>query len=172
MSTESSESNPIQSGTPDTSSNVDAPFEQDPEANVTDSQAGALETDVLEPDAESVDSEVDSEEPEKITDPKLMDRYECRVCGYTYEPVKGDGSTRVAAGTSFEDIDSEWKCVICNAPKRRFFSVGPTGNPSGFEENLGYGFGVNTMTPGQKNILIFGSLFLGFLFFLSLYGLN
>ena len=40
------------------------------------------------------------------------------------------------------------------------------------KENLGYGFGVNTLTPSQKNILIFSALALGFLFFLSLYGLR
>ncbi|MFN6219940.1 MAG: rubredoxin, partial [Aphanizomenon sp.] len=47
-----------------------------------------------------------------------------------------------------------------------------TGTSSGFKENLGYGLGVNTLTPTQKNILIFGALALGFLFFISLYGLQ
>jgi hypothetical protein len=46
------------------------------------------------------------------------------------------------------------------------------GAPSGFEENLKFGLGVNSLTPGQKNLLIFGALALGFLFFLSLYGLQ
>ncbi|MGB3615460.1 MAG: rubredoxin [Elainellaceae cyanobacterium] len=107
---------------------------------------------------------------EAIAEPEF-DRYECRACGYTYEPLKGDGNT-VAAGTLFEDIDEGWRCPVCGAPKRQFNNVGPVGNPSGFKENLSYGFGVNTLTPGQKNILIFGGLFLGFLFFLSVYGLK
>ena len=42
----------------------------------------------------------------------------------------------------------------------------------GFDENLDFGLGVNRMTPGQKNVLIFGSLALGFAFFLSLYSLR
>ncbi len=99
-----------------------------------------------------------------------LDRYECRACGYTYEPLKGDGKT--APGTRFETLDESWRCPVCGASKLQFSNVGPLGNPSGFKENLSYGFGVNTLTPGQKNILIFGGLFVGFLFFLSLYGLK
>lgn len=139
-------------------------------ANITDTQAtnamSESETDTAAPEGDQ------SDEQEKITDPKLMDRYECRSCGYIYEPVKGDDSTGIDAGTPFEEIYTSWKCPVCTAPKRRFSNVGPAGNPSGFKENLGYGLGVNVMTPGQKNILIFGSLLLGFLFFLSLYGLK
>lgn len=178
MSIEAPDSNPVESGTLDSTTDAETPSIQDQEedtgpANLTDSQASSLET-----DADSMDSasstEVNSEdqEPEKITDPKLMDRYECRACGYIYEPVKGDDSTGIDAGTPFAEIYDSWKCPVCTAPKRRFSNVGPLGNPSGFKENLGYGFGVNVMTPGQKSILIFGSLFIGFLLFLSLYGLN
>ena len=43
-----------------------------------------------------------------------------------------------------------------------FRDIGPRAKASGFEENLNYGLGVNRMTPGQKNVLIFGSLALGF----------
>ena len=167
MSIESPESNPIASGSPDTNVDASTPPVQEADANVTDSQAMSLEA-----GTESDNAEAESEEPEKITDPKLMDRYECRACGYIYEPVKGDDSTGIDAGTSFGDIYDSWKCPVCSAPKRRFSNVGPAGNPSGFKENLNYGLGVNVMTPGQKNILIFGSLLIGFLFFLSLYGLN
>lgn len=104
-------------------------------------------------------------------EPKMMDRYECTACGYIYEPIRGDGAS-IASGTPFEEIDASWKCPVCSASKRQFGNIGPSGNPSGFKENLGYGLGVNTLTPGQKNILIFGALFLGFLFFMSLYGLK
>jgi len=40
---------------------------------------------------------------------------------------------------------------------------------SGFKDNLKYGFGGNAMTGGQKQNLIFGGLFLGFLLFMSGY---
>lgn len=105
-------------------------------------------------------------------DPKTLDRYECGACGYIYEPMKGDDTRDVPAGTPFEELDADWRCPVCSARKPRFSNIGPSGNPSGFKENLGYGLGVNSLTPGQKNLLIFGALALGFLFFLSLYGLN
>jgi rubredoxin len=105
-------------------------------------------------------------------DPKTLDRYECAGCGYIYEPAKGDNTGNISAGTAFDDLPEAWKCPVCAARKTRFNNLGPVGNPSGFKENLGYGFGVNQLTPGQKNILIFGALALGFLFFISLYGLN
>lgn len=109
---------------------------------------------------------------DKPLTPAEMDRYECRACGYTYEPVKGDNQGNIPPGTAFEDLALNWRCPVCGAPKRQFSNVGPVGFPSGFKENLNYGLGVNALTPGQKNILIFGALALGFLFFLSLYGLN
>jgi rubredoxin len=104
-------------------------------------------------------------------EPEPLDRYECRACGYIYEPDKGDGRG-VDPGTPFEELSIAWRCPVCGARASQFSNVGPVGNPSGFKENLNYGFGVNTLTPGQKNILIFGALALGVLFFISLYGLK
>ncbi len=101
-----------------------------------------------------------------------LDRYECLTCGYIYEPDKGDDKRKVPAGTAFEDVAQDWRCPVCGAPKSRFQNIGGVGAPSGFEENLKYGLGVNALTPGQKNLLIFGALGLGVLFFLSLYGLQ
>ncbi|MEO0407187.1 MAG: rubredoxin [Cyanobacteria bacterium P01_A01_bin.135] len=128
----------------------------------------APESNNIEPTEPTASSDVAEEQA--APEPEF-DRYECRACGYTYEPLKGDGDT-VPPGTRFEELSDAWRCVVCGAPKRQFSNVGPVGNPSGFKENLGFGFGVNTLTPGQKNLLIFGSLFLFFLFFLSLYGLK
>ena len=99
------------------------------------------------------------------------DCYECRSCSYVYEPLKGD-SRKALPGTSFEQLAVNWRCPVCSAPKPQFFNVGPKGTPSGFKENLNYGFGVNALTPSQKNILIFGSLLAFFFIFLSLYGMG
>lgn len=101
-----------------------------------------------------------------------LDRYECRACGYVYEPTKGDEKSNIASGTSYADLPATWRCPVCSAKKQAFSNIGVTGNPSGFKENYGYGLGVNTLTPGQKNILIFGALALLFLLFLSFYGLQ
>lgn len=108
----------------------------------------------------------------EVTDYKTLDRYECGACGYVYEPVKGDSTAKVSAGTAFTDLPADWRCPVCGVRTTRFANIGPVGNPSGFKENLKYGIGVNTLTPGQKNILIFGGLGLAVLFFLSLYGLR
>jgi rubredoxin len=118
------------------------------------------------------ESSVDSSPtvPEPV--PTGLDRHECRACGYVYEPLKGDDRARIPANTAFEDLPGDWRCPVCSAPKKGFSNIGVKGAPSGFKENLGYGFGVNVMTPGQKNLLIFGALGLAFLFFLSLYGLQ
>lgn len=104
--------------------------------------------------------------------PEDMDCYECLACGYSYEPAKGDDRSKITAGTAFEDLPLTWRCPVCSAPKKRFSNIGPVNKPSGFKENLSYGLGVNQLTPGQKNILIFGALAVGFLFFISLYGLR
>jgi rubredoxin len=105
-------------------------------------------------------------------DSVTLDRYECRACGYVYEPKKGDDKAQIKAGTLFTELPQTWCCPVCGAKPQVFSNIGPVGNPSGFKENLGYGLGVNTLTPGQKNLLIFGGLALAFLFFLSLYGLQ
>jgi rubredoxin len=98
--------------------------------------------------------------------------YECVACGYVYEPDKGDEKNNISPGTPFEDLTIAWRCPVCGVSKSQFRNIGATNAPSGFQENLNYGFGVNRLTPGQKNLLIFGALALGFLFFLSLYGLD
>ena len=99
------------------------------------------------------------------------DRFECRACGYKYNPNKGDPNHRIIAGTPFTAIPLTWKCPSCGAKKSAFANIGTT-ESYGFKENQGYGFGVNTMTPGQKSILIYGGLVVGIIIFLSLYTLN
>jgi rubredoxin len=105
-----------------------------------------------------------------IADP-LRDRHECNTCGYVYAPLQGDERQGVAARTAFDDLPEKWRCPVCSASKRRFQNLGPRGSV-GFKENAKYGLGVNTLDPGKKNLLIFGSLFVFFLLSLSLYGLG
>jgi rubredoxin len=104
-------------------------------------------------------------------DPKTLDRYECQACGYTYEPTTGDSKAQIPEGTAFEALPDDWRCPTCGARKSRFTNIGAVGM-AGFKANMGYGLGVNTLSPGQKNLLIFGGLGLAFLFFISLYGLQ
>ncbi|MDY6932798.1 MAG: flavin reductase [Spirochaetota bacterium] len=46
--------------------------------------------------------------------------YRCTVCGYVYEPGKGDPESGVAPGTSFADLPADWVCPICGAGKDKF----------------------------------------------------
>jgi len=101
-----------------------------------------------------------------------LDCFECRACGYVYDPNKGDSTGGIEANTAFDDLSLNWRCPVCSARKKAFANIGPVGAASGFKENLGFGFGVNTLTPAQKNILIFGSLLFGLIIMLSFYGLG
>ena len=106
------------------------------------------------------------------SDPRTH-RFECRSCGYVYDPEEGVKKVGIEAGTAFEDLDpAGFRCPVCRSRKPAFRDIGPREKASGFEENLNFGIGVNRMTPGQKNVLIFGGLALAFAFFLSLYSLR
>ena len=106
------------------------------------------------------------------TDPRTH-RFECRSCGYVYDPAEGVKKLGIDSGTAFEDLDAiRFRCPVCRSKVGAFRDIGPSTKPSGFEENLNYGLGVNRLTPGQKNVLIFGSMALAFAFFLSLYSLR
>jgi rubredoxin len=100
-------------------------------------------------------------------------RFECRSCGFVYDPAEGIRKLAIAAGTPFSALDpASFRCPVCRSNVKAFKDIGPRNKPSGFEENLGYGLGVNQLTPGQKNVLIFGGFALAIAFFLSLYSLR
>ncbi len=46
-----------------------------------------------------------------------MDKWECKVCGYIYDPEMGDPESDVEAGTPFEDLPEDWVCPECGADK-------------------------------------------------------
>jgi rubredoxin len=49
-----------------------------------------------------------------------MNKYKCSVCGYVYDPVKGDPDGGIKPGTKFEDIPDGWVCPVCGASKDEF----------------------------------------------------
>jgi len=49
-----------------------------------------------------------------------MEKWECTVCGYIYDPAKGDPDNGVAPGTRFEDIPDSWVCPECCVTKDNF----------------------------------------------------
>lgn len=52
-----------------------------------------------------------------------MIKYECTVCGYIYDPKKGDPESGVNPGTPFEDLPDDWVCPVCGAGKEDFEEV-------------------------------------------------
>ena len=153
------------------SDEIQAP--QDPAIqNTTDSEPKSSET-----TSNEVVTELKVRAPEKTlaeqaSDP-LTHRFECRSCGFVYDPEEGVKKLRIESGTAFQQLDAfTFRCPVCRSRVGAFRDIGPRSKASGFEENLDFGLGVNRLTPGQKNVLIFGSLALGFAFFLSLYSLR
>jgi len=49
-----------------------------------------------------------------------MKKYRCIVCGYVYDPEKGDETQSVPAGTPFERLPDGWVCPDCGAGKDEF----------------------------------------------------
>lgn len=49
-----------------------------------------------------------------------MKKYICNVCGYEYDPEKGDPENGMPTGTAFEDLPEDWVCPECGAPKTDF----------------------------------------------------
>ena len=50
----------------------------------------------------------------------IMKKYVCDVCGYVYDPQKGDPDNGVPPGTAFENIPNSWVCPECGAGKDAF----------------------------------------------------
>jgi rubredoxin len=49
-----------------------------------------------------------------------MAQYECTVCGYTYDPARGDDSQNIPSGTPFANLPDDWVCPVCGASKEEF----------------------------------------------------
>jgi len=57
---------------------------------------------------------------DKKKEEEKMDRYVCKVCGYIYDPEKGDPDSGIEPGTKFEDLPDDWVCPLCGATKEDF----------------------------------------------------
>jgi flavin reductase (DIM6/NTAB) family NADH-FMN oxidoreductase RutF/rubredoxin len=49
-----------------------------------------------------------------------MKKYVCSVCGYIYDPAKGDPDSGIEPGTAFEDLPDDWVCPVCGVGKDQF----------------------------------------------------
>ena len=53
----------------------------------------------------------------------IMKKYVCDVCGYIYDPAKGDPDSGIAPGTPFEEIPDSWSCPLCGIGKDSFSAM-------------------------------------------------
>ncbi len=47
-------------------------------------------------------------------------KYVCTLCGYVYDPEKGDPDNGIEPGTPFSELPDDWVCPDCGAPKDAF----------------------------------------------------
>ena len=52
-----------------------------------------------------------------------MKKYACQICGYVYDPEKGDPDGQIPPGTTFENLPVSWICPVCGAAKDQFLEV-------------------------------------------------
>ncbi|KAK6154058.1 hypothetical protein DH2020_013697 [Rehmannia glutinosa] len=126
-----------------------------------------------------ISSEAEAEEPENKIDKRRLEEkfavvntgiYECRSCGYKYDEAYGDPSYPIPPGLPFEKLPEDWRCPTCGASQSFFQSKSM--EIAGFAQNQQFGLGGNALTSGQKALLIYGGLLLGFALFLSGYFLQ
>ena len=49
-----------------------------------------------------------------------MKKYVCELCGYEYNPAKGDLDSGIEPETEFEELPDDWVCPLCGAGKEDF----------------------------------------------------
>ncbi len=49
-----------------------------------------------------------------------MKKYVCTICGYVYDPEKGEVDYGVAPGTAWEDVPEDFVCPACGVGKDMF----------------------------------------------------
>jgi len=49
-----------------------------------------------------------------------MNRYECRICWFVYDPAEGDEIAQIPPGTAFADLPEDWRCPGCEAETAAF----------------------------------------------------
>lgn len=70
---------------------------------------------------EKAEDNINIKESKKEDD--TMKKYQCTVCGYIYDPEKGDPDSGIAPGTPFENLPGDWVCPLCGVAKDQFEEV-------------------------------------------------
>jgi len=49
-----------------------------------------------------------------------MDKYQCNICGYIYDPELGDIDNEISPGINLKELPDDWTCPVCGAEKTEF----------------------------------------------------
>jgi rubredoxin len=49
-----------------------------------------------------------------------MEKYECMICGYIYDPSVGEPENGIEPGIPFNELPSDYLCPLCSAGKDEF----------------------------------------------------
>lgn len=52
-----------------------------------------------------------------------MEKWECSICGYIYDPAIGDPDGNIPPNTPFEKLLDDWVCPVCGASKDQFEKI-------------------------------------------------
>jgi rubredoxin len=52
-----------------------------------------------------------------------MQKFQCTVCTFVYDPEQGDPENDVEPGTVFEDLPNDWLCPVCGVGTDQFEPV-------------------------------------------------
>ncbi|WP_457640548.1 rubredoxin [Persephonella sp.] len=51
------------------------------------------------------------------------EKRKCRICGYVYDPKKGDLLRNIPPYVPFENLPENWRCPVCKYSKAHFFII-------------------------------------------------
>jgi rubredoxin/putative ubiquitin-RnfH superfamily antitoxin RatB of RatAB toxin-antitoxin module len=57
---------------------------------------------------------------DEMIEEEKIEKWKCSICGYGYDPPKGDPDNGVKPGTVFEGISEDWFCPLCGVGKDVF----------------------------------------------------
>jgi len=49
-----------------------------------------------------------------------MDKWQCTICDYVYDPIEGDPDNGIEAGTQFGELPDDWVCPVCGVDADKF----------------------------------------------------
>ena len=47
-------------------------------------------------------------------------KYLCSLCGYVYDEDRSPDELGLPSGTTFDELDEDWRCPLCGATKDEF----------------------------------------------------